>query len=118
MDLLFLDVGCAGLAMTLNRIGAGAFFMLFNAERHRAIAMSSRRLVCRQSASINGGCRRWSSQTTALSELEGPRIREIDMFGTPQDTDYGRRRFLAVAATSLAAAQFELMGLEGDANGA
>ncbi len=43
MDLLFLGVGWASLAMTLNRIAVGAFFMLsgykklFNAERHQAI---------------------------------------------------------------------------------
>ena len=43
MDLLFLGVGWTSLAMTLNRIAVGAFFMLsgykklFNAERHRAI---------------------------------------------------------------------------------
>ena len=43
MDLLFLGVGCTDLAITLNRIAVGAFFMLsgyhklFNAERHRSI---------------------------------------------------------------------------------
>ncbi len=43
MDLLFLGVGWTSLAMTLNRIAVGAFFMLsgykklFNADRHRAI---------------------------------------------------------------------------------
>ena len=42
-DLLFLGVGWTSLAMTLNRIAVGAFFMLsgykklFNAERHQAI---------------------------------------------------------------------------------
>ena len=41
MDLLFVGVGWTGLAITLNRIAVGAFFMLsgyhklFNAERHR-----------------------------------------------------------------------------------
>jgi putative oxidoreductase len=41
MDLLFAGVGWADLALTLNRIALGAFFMLsgyhklFNAERHR-----------------------------------------------------------------------------------
>ena len=41
MDLLFDGVGWTDLAMTLNRIAVGAFFMLsgyhklFNAERHR-----------------------------------------------------------------------------------
>ena len=40
-DLLFLGVGWTHLALTLNRIAVGAFFMhsgyhkLFNAERHR-----------------------------------------------------------------------------------
>jgi uncharacterized membrane protein YphA (DoxX/SURF4 family) len=40
-DLLFLGVGWTDLALTLNRIAVGAFFMhsgyhkLFNAERHR-----------------------------------------------------------------------------------
>src|SRR5580692_10956242 len=44
MDLLFAGVGWAELAITLNRIAVGAFFMLsgyhklFNAERHRLIA--------------------------------------------------------------------------------
>jgi uncharacterized membrane protein YphA (DoxX/SURF4 family) len=39
MDLLFVGVGWADLALTLNRIALGAFFMLsgyhklFNAER-------------------------------------------------------------------------------------
>lgn len=43
IDLLFRGVGWTGLAMTVNRIAVGAFFMLsgykklFNAERHRAI---------------------------------------------------------------------------------
>jgi putative oxidoreductase len=43
MDLLFVGVGWADLAITLNRIAVGAFFMLsgyhklFNAERHRSI---------------------------------------------------------------------------------
>ena len=43
MDLLFAGVGWTGIAMTLNRIAVGAFFMLsgyhklFNAERHRTI---------------------------------------------------------------------------------
>ena len=41
MDLLFVGVGWTDLALTLNRIAVGAFFMLsgyhklFNAERHR-----------------------------------------------------------------------------------
>ena len=41
MDLLFAGVGWTDVAMTLNRIAVGAFFMLsgyhklFNAERHR-----------------------------------------------------------------------------------
>ena len=43
MDLLFAGVGWTGIAMTLNRIAVGTFFMLsgyhklFNAERHRTI---------------------------------------------------------------------------------
>ncbi len=43
MDLLFAGVGWTDLAITLNRIAVGAFFMhsgyhkLFNAERHRYI---------------------------------------------------------------------------------
>jgi uncharacterized membrane protein YphA (DoxX/SURF4 family) len=43
MDLLFAGVGWPDLAITLNRIAVGAFFMLsgyhklFNAERHRSI---------------------------------------------------------------------------------
>ena len=43
MDLLFTGVGWTELAMTLNRVAVGAFFMLsgyhklFNAERHRAL---------------------------------------------------------------------------------
>jgi uncharacterized membrane protein YphA (DoxX/SURF4 family) len=43
MDLLFVGVGRSDLALALNRIAIGAFFMLsgyhklFNAERHRAI---------------------------------------------------------------------------------
>ena len=42
IDLLFVGVGWSDLALTLNRIAVGAFFMLsgyhklFNAERHRA----------------------------------------------------------------------------------
>src|ERR1700679_137426 len=41
MDLLFVGVGWTDLALTLNRVAVGAFFMLsgyhklFNAERHR-----------------------------------------------------------------------------------
>ena len=44
MDLLFFGVGWTDLAITLNRIAVGAFFMLsgyhklFNAERHRTFA--------------------------------------------------------------------------------
>jgi uncharacterized membrane protein YphA (DoxX/SURF4 family) len=43
MDLLFLGVGWTELAIALNRIAIGAFFMfsgyhkLFNAERHRLV---------------------------------------------------------------------------------
>jgi uncharacterized membrane protein YphA (DoxX/SURF4 family) len=43
MDLLFLGVGWTELALALNRIAIGAFFMfsgyhkLFNAERHRLV---------------------------------------------------------------------------------
>jgi len=43
MDLLFVGVGWTDLAMTLNRIAVGTFFMLsgyhklFNAERHRLV---------------------------------------------------------------------------------
>jgi putative oxidoreductase len=43
MDLLFAGVGWTEIALTLNRIAVGAFFMLsgyhklFNAERHRSI---------------------------------------------------------------------------------
>ena len=43
MDLLFVGVGWTDLAITLNRIAVGAFFMLsgnhklFNAERHRTV---------------------------------------------------------------------------------
>jgi uncharacterized membrane protein YphA (DoxX/SURF4 family) len=42
-DLLFVGVGWTDLAITLNRMAVGAFFMLsgyhklFNAERHRLI---------------------------------------------------------------------------------
>jgi uncharacterized membrane protein YphA (DoxX/SURF4 family) len=42
-DLLFAGVGWTDIAMTLNRIAVGAFFMLsgyhklFNAERHRTV---------------------------------------------------------------------------------
>jgi len=44
IDILFAGVGWTGIAITLNRIAVGAFFMLsgyhklFNAERHRLIA--------------------------------------------------------------------------------
>ena len=44
MDLLFVGVGGADLAIALNRIAVGAFFMLsgyhklFNVERHRSFA--------------------------------------------------------------------------------
>ena len=43
MDLLFVGVGWTHIALTLNRIAVGAFFMhsgyhkLFNAERHRTV---------------------------------------------------------------------------------
>lgn len=43
MDLLFVGLGWTNLAITLNRIAVGAFFMLsgyhklFNAERHRSM---------------------------------------------------------------------------------
>jgi uncharacterized membrane protein YphA (DoxX/SURF4 family) len=43
MDILFVGVGWTNLAITLNRIAVGTFFMLsgyhklFNAERHRTI---------------------------------------------------------------------------------
>jgi putative oxidoreductase len=44
MDLLFKGVGAADIALTLNRLAVGLFFLLsgyhklFNAERHRALA--------------------------------------------------------------------------------
>ena len=44
MHVLFIGVGWADIAVTLNRIAVGAFFMLsgfhklFNAERHRSFA--------------------------------------------------------------------------------
>jgi uncharacterized membrane protein YphA (DoxX/SURF4 family) len=44
LNLLFLGIGWTDLAITLNRIAVGAFFMisgyhkLFNAERHRTFA--------------------------------------------------------------------------------
>jgi uncharacterized membrane protein YphA (DoxX/SURF4 family) len=43
MDLLFTGIGWTDIALTLNRIAVGAFFMLsgyhklFNAERHRTV---------------------------------------------------------------------------------
>jgi uncharacterized membrane protein YphA (DoxX/SURF4 family) len=43
MDLLFAGIGWTDIALTLNRIAVGAFFMLsgyhklFNAERHRSV---------------------------------------------------------------------------------
>ena len=44
IDILFNGIGWTDIALTLNRIAVGAFFMLsgyhklFNAERHRALA--------------------------------------------------------------------------------
>jgi uncharacterized membrane protein YphA (DoxX/SURF4 family) len=44
MDLLFRGIGWADIALTLNRVAVGAFFMLsgyhklFDAQRHRAFA--------------------------------------------------------------------------------
>ena len=49
-DILFAGIGWTDLAMTLNRIAVGAFFMLsgfhklFNAERHRVFAEELRSL--------------------------------------------------------------------------
>lgn len=43
MDLLFFGIGWSDIALTLNRVAVGAFFMLsgyhklFNAERHRTV---------------------------------------------------------------------------------
>ena len=51
MDLLFVGVGWTDLAITLNRIAVGAFFMLsgyhklFNPERHRLIVAELRALA-------------------------------------------------------------------------
>src|ERR1700689_3130344 len=50
MDLLFVSIGWTDLAITLNRVAVGAFFMLsgfhklFNAERHRSIVDELRSL--------------------------------------------------------------------------
>jgi uncharacterized membrane protein YphA (DoxX/SURF4 family) len=50
MDLLFVGIGWTDLAITLNRIAVGAFFMLsgyhklFNPERHRALVDQLREL--------------------------------------------------------------------------
>jgi uncharacterized membrane protein YphA (DoxX/SURF4 family) len=50
MNLLFVGVGWTDLAITLNRIAVGAFFMLsgyhklFNPDRHRAITEELRAL--------------------------------------------------------------------------
>ena len=44
IDVLFNGIGWTDIALTLNRIAVGLFFMLsgyhklFNAERHRAVA--------------------------------------------------------------------------------
>jgi len=69
INILFVGVGWTDLAITLNRIAVGAFFMLsryhklFNAERHRtfvdelkalgvpAVGINSPRLACLSSSS-------------------------------------------------------------------
>ena len=54
MHLLFAGTGWVGLALTLNRIAVGAFFMLsgyrklFNAEGIAPLSMNSRRSAFRQ----------------------------------------------------------------------
>ena len=63
MDLLFVGIGWTDLAITLNRIAVGAFFLLqgitelFNAERHRSFVDELRGWAFMRRASINGGCR-------------------------------------------------------------
>ncbi len=57
MDLLFGGLGRTDLAITLNRIAVGAFFMLsgyhklFNAERHRTI-VDELNAACLSSSSL------------------------------------------------------------------
>jgi uncharacterized membrane protein YphA (DoxX/SURF4 family) len=64
INILFVGVGWTDLAITLNRIAVGTFFMLsgyhklFNAERATVqSSMNSRRSAFQEWASINGGCR-------------------------------------------------------------
>ena len=64
MDLLFAGIGWTDVAMTLNRIAVGSFFMhsgyhkLFYAERHAVLLSMSLKGVGDQPwASISGGCR-------------------------------------------------------------
>jgi len=50
MDLLFKGVGAADIALTLNRVAVGVFFLLsgyhklFDPERHRALAVELKQL--------------------------------------------------------------------------
>ena len=73
IDILFAGIGWTDIALTLNRIAVGAFFMLsgyhklFNAERHRALAEELRSLAFMQWALTNGGCRQSSSPPASLS---------------------------------------------------
>ena len=73
VDLLFAGIGWTDVAVTLNRVAVGAFFMLsgyhklFNAERHRVFVDELKGLGVHVLASINGGCRRSSSPPAAPS---------------------------------------------------
>ena len=73
IDILFHGVGWTDIALTLNRIAVGMFFMfsgyhkLFNPERHRAFADELKGLAFMPWVSTNGGCRQSSSPPAALS---------------------------------------------------
>jgi hypothetical protein len=71
IDILFKGVGWTDIALTLDRVAVGMFFMfsgyhkLFNAQRHRA--------MLQRSGLTNGGCHRSNSPPAAPSSSDSLR---------------------------------------------
>ena len=94
MDLLFNGVGWTDIALTLNRIAVGAFFMhsgyhkLFNAERHRTFVDELKALgvPCAGLQSMVGAVGRVLRRR--LPSLSGswrrsPRLASLSSFSSP-----------------------------------
>ena len=75
MDILFNGVGWTDIALTLNRVAVGIFFLLsgyhklFNAQRHVSLVEELKELAFLQWALTNGGFQQSSSRAVPVSPL-------------------------------------------------